>query len=100
MAFCPKCNGPMEMGEVACPHCGYDFNSGPRLRREGIAYTPLANFALLVGTLAAGLGCLVAVTGSIAGLFQGEWITSLVVCPLAFFLQMAMLVVFVRVQNV
>ena len=20
--YCPKCNGPMEMGSLFCPHCG------------------------------------------------------------------------------
>lgn len=24
-AFCPKCNGQMDLRDAKCPHCGYDF---------------------------------------------------------------------------
>ncbi len=100
MAFCPKCSGVMDTAAVACPHCGYAFPPADPNPRDGLAYSPLANLALIVGILAAGLGCVVAVIGTIIALVTGQWGTALVVGPLAFFLQLAMLVVFMRVQRI
>jgi len=99
MAYCPKCAGVLDLGAVVCSHCGYDFPPGnPNLRR-GIVYSMLANIALFVGIVAAGFACLLAVITTISGLFNAEWMTALVYGPLAFFLCLAMLVVFVRVQR-
>jgi hypothetical protein len=100
MAFCPNCQGVMDAAAVACPHCGYDFPPASADPRRGIAYSPLANLALVVGIVAAGLGCAVAVLAAVAALLNGQWSNALVVAPLAFFLQLAMLVVFVRVQRI
>src|SRR5713226_1542284 len=100
MAFCPKCKGVLDTAAVACPHCGYDFPPGDPDPRRGIAYSPLANLALVVGTVAAGLGCAAAVIASVSAVINGECVSALLLGPLAFFLQLAMLVVFVRVQQV
>jgi hypothetical protein len=100
MAFCPKCNGVLDMAAVACPHCGYDFSPSTPEPRRGIAYSPLANLALIVGVVAAGLGCIVSVIASVGALINEQWGNALVVAPLAFFLQLAMLVVFIRVQRI
>ena len=100
MAFCPKCKGVLDAAAIACPRCGYDFPPGNPDPRRGIAFSPIANLALIVGTVAAGLGCGAAVIASIAALINGQWVTALVLGPLAFFLQLAMLVVFVRVQRI
>ena|SRR5438309_2159907 len=99
MAFCPRCKREMGTTEAVCPHCGYDFPPVERGYRKGIAYSRLADVALIVGTIAAGLGCLGSVIGAFVALLRGDWLTGLVLGPLAFFLQMAMLVVFVRVQK-
>ena len=100
MAFCPKCQGVLDAAAVACPHCGYDFPPGNADPRRGIAYSPLANLALVVGIVAAWLGCAAVVIASVGALMSGQWVAALVVGPLAFFLQLAMLVVFVRVQRI
>jgi len=99
MAYCPKCAGVLDSGAVVCPHCGYDFPPGSPDLRRGIADSLLADIALFVGMVAAGFACLVAVIGSVSGLINAEWMTALVYGPLAFFLCLAMLVVFVRVQR-
>ncbi|HKB40318.1 MAG TPA: hypothetical protein VKD72_28060 [Gemmataceae bacterium] len=100
MAFCPKCNGEMTATQTACPHCGYDFPPDPAAHRKGLAWSPLAELALFVGTFAAGLGAVLALAAGIVALTRGEWLIALVVCPIAFLLQVAMLVVFVRVQHI
>jgi hypothetical protein len=99
MAYCPKCDVPLDTNAVVCPNCGYDFPPGNPVSR-GIAYSPLANLALLIGIIAAGFGCLVTVIATVRALLNAEWGVALVVGPLAFFLQLAMLVVFVRVQRI
>ena len=99
MAFCPKCAGALDVAAVVCPHCGYDFPAGNPHPRRGIAYSPLANVALIVGIVAAGFGCLMSAIATVYALANAEWLTALIVGPLAFFLQLAMLVVFVRVQR-
>jgi hypothetical protein len=96
MAICPKCRGTLDLTSTVCPHCGYDFP--PPDSRRGIVYSPLADLALVIGTVVAGLGCVAAVLVSAAALLRGEWI-GLFWCPLVFFLLLAMLVVFVRVQQ-
>jgi hypothetical protein len=100
MAFCPKCNGVMEATQAVCPHCGYDFAPAPGAHRKGLAYSPLADVALLVGTFVAALGCLGALYGMVVALWWGEWLTGLVICPVLFLYQLALLVVFVRAQDV
>jgi hypothetical protein len=99
MAYCPKCAGVLDTAAVVCPHCDYDFPAGNPNPGRGFAYSPLANLALFVGMFATGFGCLAAVVVSIGALFDGHWFTALIAGPFAFFLQLAMLVVFVRVQR-
>lgn len=105
MAYCPKCNAEMNANDVACPQCGYDFpntqaEAEARQRWEGLAYSPLADIALLVSMIAAVLGCCGAIVFTIIAMLQGQLLSAIVVGPIAFFLQLGMLVVFLRVQNV
>jgi hypothetical protein len=81
MAFCPNCQGVLEAAAVACPHCGYAFPPGNLDPRSSIAYSWLADLALVVGIVAAGLGCVVAVIASVVALMNGQWGTALVVVP-------------------
>lgn len=99
MAYCPKCSKVLDEAAVVCPHCGYDFPAGNPNPRRGFAYSSLANVALFIGILAAGFGCLATVFISLEALWNGHWFTALVAGPIAFFLQLAMLVVFIRVQR-
>jgi hypothetical protein len=103
MAYCPKCRGVLDAAATVCPHCGYDFPLGgpePAAPRRDFAHSTLANIALIVGMIAAGFGCAGAVLGFVVSLSNGEWVNAFFVAPLAFFLQLAMLVVFVRVQRI
>src|SRR5262249_33099807 len=100
MAYCPRCRGVLDVAAVVCPHCGYDFPPGDTALRRGLAYSRLANLALVVGIVAAGFGCAVAAVSSVIALLRGEWSLALIAGPLAFFLQLALLVVFVRIQRI
>ncbi len=101
MKYCPKCKGDMFDRDAVCPHCGYDFPPEPdsAAERSGIAYSVWAEIALMVGAVAAGLFCLLCVVGSVLAIFQGEFIRGLFIAPLCFFLSLAMLVVFLRIQK-
>jgi hypothetical protein len=99
-AFCPRCKGAIGLSERTCPHCGHNFPLRKPNHEHGIVYSPTADLALVVGTIVAGLGCLASVILSIVLFFRGEFANALILCPLAFFLQLAMLVVFVRVQRI
>jgi hypothetical protein len=99
MAYCPHCAGVLDSGAVVFPHCGYDFPPSNPNPRRGIAYSFLANVALFIGTVAAGFGCLAAVIAVVSGLMKGDLMTALIHGPLTFFICLAMLVVFVRVQR-
>src|SRR5450755_3124996 len=99
MAFCPKCNGVMDTTAIVCPHCGYDF-APAQWRDFDFAHSPLANFALVFGAVASGLGCAACVIASVIALVNGQWVAALIGCPLAFIYQLAMLVVFLRVQRI
>ena len=59
MANCPKCKAEMGEREAVCPKCGYDFPPTPdaSLTREGIAYSPWADIALMVGAVVAAIAC-------------------------------------------
>ena len=104
MAFCLKCKGEMPTTAIECPHCGYD--SSESYQREpdpaGFAYSRLADVALVVASLVAGLGCVLSVYFSFVALCierERDWVTGLVYCPIAFLYQFAMLVVFIRIQR-
>lgn len=102
MAYCPQCKGDMTATAIVCPHCGYDFpdtgetSKGPR---TGFAYSPLADIALIVSMIAAVLGACGAALVTIIALVHGQFVYGLFVGPIAFLLQLGMLVVFLRVQQ-
>ena len=99
MAFCPKCKGQMGPTELVCPNCGYDFpNVEGASQQQGFAYSPMADAALVVSMIAAGLGSLVAVAAAVMALLSGQLLTA-VVGVIAIFLQFGMLVVFIRVSD-
>jgi hypothetical protein len=103
MAYCPKRRAEINAAATVCPHCGYDFpldGPEPFTPRRDFAHSTLANIALIVGMIAAGFGCAGTVLGLFVSISNGEWFNALVICPIAFFLQLAMLVVFVRVQRI
>lgn len=101
MAFCPQCAAEMEYRERVCSHCGYDFPADPTptARRTGIAYSFLADVALIIGGIVSGLSCVAAVLGCITSLLQQQYLQALVVCPVSFFFSLALLVVFLRIQK-
>jgi len=98
MAYCPECKGEMLPTAIACPHCGYDFPPSSA-SRGGFAYSPLADLALIVSMIAAVVGACVTSIATIVALVQGQWLGGLVIGPIAFLLQIGMLVVFLRVQQ-
>ena len=97
MAFCPKCGGQMDTAGAVCQHCGFDFpkENGRRARR-GLAYSPLANTALVIGKIVAAIACVVSVIGCLMSLLAGHLVDALIRGPIAFFLCLAMFVLFVR----
>jgi hypothetical protein len=99
-AFCPKCNGTMGMRDRECLHCGYDFPSLRRNRDPRFVYSRVADLALIVGSVAAGLGCVTTVFAAIRFLLDGNCGAAFLLCPLAFFVQLALMVVFIRVQRI
>ena len=102
MAFCPECSDEMPAMAVACVSCGFKFpeasESRSTTRRDGLAHSALADIALIVSMIAAALGCLGAVIAGLVFVMRGDLLSGFVVAPLAFFLQLGMLVVFIRVQ--
>lgn len=101
MAYCPECKGEMTATATVCPHCGFDFpDTGETSTgaRQGLAYSPLADLVLLVSTIAAALGVGGAALATVAALIQGQFLYGLLVGPVAVFLQLGMLIVFLRVQ--
>jgi hypothetical protein len=102
MAYCPKCKGEMGEADVVCPHCGYDFPPEPdsSQRRIGLEYSVWADIALIVGAVVAALGCLGSAFYSVAMVLTREYVQGLVVGPTSFFVSLALLVVFVRIQKV
>jgi hypothetical protein len=101
MAYCPKCNGEMGQQDLVCPHCGYDFPPEPERmpERTGIAYSAWADVALHVGGVVTAIVCVFTAFGSVVALFSGEFAKGLIAGPIIFFLSLAMLVVFIRVQR-
>lgn len=99
MAYCPKCKGEMAAMETVCPHCGYDFPV-QAARREGIAYSRLADIALLVCTIVSGIGCVVVIFAVVAAILEGHLLIALIVGPIVFLEQLGLFVVFVRIQDV
>ena len=85
MAICPECNGEMGQTETVCPSCGFDFPADVAGRdaseKSGLAYSPLARLALVVGAMAAGLGCAIVLVLSLVALSNGELLDGLVFGP-------------------
>jgi hypothetical protein len=86
--------------ELACPHCGYDFPTATSSskRPTGFPYSPLADAALLISTIAAGFGSVGAVIAIVVSLLQFQMVST-VLCVVVLFLQLGMLVVFLRVSD-
>jgi hypothetical protein len=103
MAFCPKCKEVMSVMETICPHCGYDFPAMELVQSafsepSGIAYSGLAEFALIVGEFAAGFSAVISLF--MAAMFLiGFRISYLFGAIIVFFLCLANFVVFERVRN-
>ena len=103
MAYCPQCKSELPLAAVVCESCGYDFPSESDGRsssnRDGLAYSPVADIALIISMLAATIGCIGTAIWGFAQILRGNFVSGLVQAPLAFFLQLGMLVVFIRVQD-
>lgn len=105
MAICPSCRGEMKTLDVVCPHCGYDFPpaeppASAEFRREGIEYSAIADVALLISALSAAFGCLATLWMiGVSLLVTRVWFDAFLLYPLAFFLQLGMLVVFLRTMR-
>ena len=92
----------MPASAIVCPGCGYDFphvNQSDATSNKGFAYSPLADVALIISTFAAAFGCCVSLYMMVIKLISGDVFTAMVFWPIAFFLQLGMLVVFLRVQK-
>jgi hypothetical protein len=93
----------MNSRDVVCPHCGYDFpwppKPDPMISRTGIEYSAWADIALSVGIFFAFITCAGAMIGSVFSILSGNFLGGLIGGPISFFLSLAMLVVFRRVQN-
>ena len=102
MAYCPKCKAEMSATEIVCPGCGFDFpggTTGSPSGKSGIAHSPLADIALMISTFAGSIACLIAIGFSLISLSTGQFFNGLGLGPIAFFLQLGMVVVFLRVQE-
>ena len=102
MEHCPECKGEMGQRDVVCPHCGYDFQRelDAAHRRPGWAYSVWADTALMVGAVVATFACIASACYSLAMVLQCQFFQGLVQGPVGFLLCLAMLVVFVRIQDV
>lgn len=105
MATCPNCGGQMSVSQIVCPHCGYDFPLQARTgttqtaQKKGIAYSPLADFALAIGMLFTALGAIVSLIGIVVLTLSGHYATGLIQAPISFFMSLALFVVFQRVAD-
>jgi hypothetical protein len=101
-AFCPECNQPLDeppRGAAAPEGKPLGGSEGARPPGAAFAYSPLAQAALVVGLLWAVIGCVFAAGWAVVSVVQRDWLTGLVVCPICFFLQLALVVVFLRVMD-
>jgi uncharacterized membrane protein YvbJ len=112
---CKKCGKSAEDQFESCWNCGTSkegvedphfqraerllAKSGTHRRKGGFAYSRLADIALVVSSIAAIGGCAVTLIAIVVAAYNGELVQAFVVLPIAFFLQMGMLVVFERVQD-
>ena len=100
MAFCPQCRKEMGQMDAVCPHCGYDFPTQEPEAPEpsGIAYSGLADIALIIGEIAATLGAIMALF-YVVMLLLGLHILHALVAVIGFFVSLANFVVFVRIRD-
>lgn len=77
--FCPKCNGQMEMRDVRCPHCGYDFPSAtPEREKRPIlfAYSAFAYVVLAVAIIVLALTAVVMAAYGVAVVATSKFMRS------------------------
>jgi hypothetical protein len=99
MAYCPKCGGQMEELAKNCGKCGYDFPKEGE-KREGWPYSGLADVALVLGQVLAGIAALWVIVSCVRVVVQGESSVGLLVAgAIQFFLLWAAFVTFARVQR-
>jgi hypothetical protein len=91
----------MQPTETVCPACGYDFPSHLQnvSTPSGFEYSSLADLALVISTIAAVIGACGALLGAVVAILQGQLLQGLLLCPIAFFIQLGLVVVFLRVQR-
>ena len=99
-ATCPKCRQQMSVMATVCPHCSYDFpeTSSDLAPRRGIAYSAVADLALVIGMLATGVSAIGVLVAIVLALLQGKVLYALAAVPL-FFMSLAQYVVFQRVAD-
>ena len=101
MATCPKCDGPMESTDGVCLQCQLEFQNtlatspAPKV---GFAYSRVADLALTVGLCCAVLGCVVAILWTLVLMARGNALAPMI-GVLAFFQQLGMVIVFMRVSD-
>ena len=100
MANCPQCKGEMNVTATYCPHCGYDFPLAQPEKplRRGIVYNAFADLSLVIGMFVAAIGAILALVVIGATLFDRNFRVSFF-GVVAFFMQVAMYVVFQRVAD-
>lgn len=113
---CPNCQELIEDNFDTCWNCGThtdgtrdpSFTRDPdttakqskeSLARSGIAYSSVADIALIIGQGCALIGCVCAIIFGIQCLRADNWIGALLLAPLSFFLSLANFVVFARVSR-
>lgn len=102
MAYCPECKGEMPVAAVECPHCEFRFPetaAEDANRRPGFEWSPLADIALSVSTVAAVLATLCAFYYGAISLFAGNLVNALVVAPISVLVLLGIVVAFLRVQE-
>lgn len=100
MATCPNCKGAMSVTAPVCPHCGYDFplQKPEKPQPRGIAYSALADFALVIGMISAAIGALGMLILCGAAVLDHNFRAAFE-AALRFFVLLALYVVFVRVVD-
>ena len=90
----------MDAMAAVCPNCGYDFPlaAPPKSAHRGIAYSGLADIALVVGMLATALGCIMVLIVIGAALLDRNFPLAFS-STISFFVLLALFVVFQRVAD-
>ncbi len=100
MATCPNCGGLMSVTAAVCPHCAYDFplQKLEKPQPRGVAYSALADFALVIGMGSAAVGALLMLFTTGVALLNHNY-RDVFGGALRFFVLLALYVVFVRVAD-